>query len=284
MRKQFATLFTLLIGIQNCWAAFNVDVNLSYDYFRGLPDGSWNGNSGAFVAANVNTSLYECVGVQLGGSFGLYNWDGRENQVFRNSKELQQQIFVTGGVFTPIAPFNLGFVYDRQFVEDFGIYAVDTSFDQLRFQGGYAFCWEEIGIWGTAHLTTAHKSALGLPVSFRAINQINLFWTHYFENLAMSTLWIGTPYGNSLKFHHKPAGTFTAGFSLHAPLTTCLFIDCHASYMRARSSGSNQSRNYASHVCLGLTYVFGGECADYPASYMSLANNSNFLVDTNVNQ
>lgn len=262
----------------------SLELNASYDYFRGLPDGTWNGNTGAFLMANAGACLFDRVGVQAGGSFGVYNWDGRGNLVFKNPKNVQLQSFVTAGLFSSFARFNGGLVYDRLFTQHFGIYDVNPSVDQLRFQGGYQFCQEEVGFWGTAYLTTSHRKALGVPISFRAINQINLFWTHYFENMAKTTVWIGIPYTSSLIHHHKRAGEFVAGFSLRVPLRNCLFIDGIGSYMKAmRSHGVKQSRNYAANICIGITYMFGDVCCGYSNTYMPVANHSNFLVDTNLN-
>lgn len=285
MKKLIATLFAASLSAQGFLGAVGFEVNTSYDYFRGIPDGSWNGNSGALVSGNMGFDLTECIGLQLGGSWGLYNWDGRENQVFKNPKALEQQAFITAGAYAFQGDFSFGLNYDRMYVKHFSIYDVSASFDQLRFQGGYRFCAEEVGVWGTAKLSTANKHALGLPVKFKAINQINVFWSHYFDNYAAATVWVGAPYGNSLRYHHKAAGEFDMGFSLRAPLTDCLYVDAHAAYMRARNaSGSKQSRNYDSNVCVGLTYLFGDICSQYGATYMPVANNSNFFVDTNVNR
>lgn len=284
MKKQFATL---LIGFLSIWApllGLNLELNVSYDYFRGMPDGSWNGNNGVIFAANMGTCVWDCIGVQAGGSFGIYNWDGRGNLVFNNPKKLEQQTFATAGLFSSFGHFNAGLVYDHLFTKHFGIFDLNPSIDQLRFQGGYQFCSEEFGVWGTAHLHTSHKWALGVPISFKAINQINVFWTHFFENCAMTTLWIGAPYENSLRYSHKPAGVLIAGFSLRVPLTERLLVDGNGSYMRARRShGVQQSKNYAANICIGITYLFGEACPNFGTTYMPLANHSNFLVDTNSN-
>jgi len=285
MRKQFATLLITFFLIQTSLTALDLELNASYDYFRGLPEGSWNGNNGALIAVNFSETLCNGLGAQLGGSYGLYNWDGHENLVFRNPKKVEEQTFLTGGVYTSLRCFNAGLVYDRQHVKHLGIYDRTVSLNQLRFQLGYQFCREEIGIWGTANLTTAHVTALGVPLRFQAISQLNFFWTHYFCNCASTTLWIGAPYKNSLRFHHRTAGEFIAGFAFRAPLTSCLFVDAHGMYMKARHLHSGlQSRNYAANICVGITYVFGGCCENYRGSYLPVANNSNFLIDTNINQ
>lgn len=288
MKKQVATILISFFWMQALLSGYSLEVNTSYDHFRGLPDGSWNGNDGALIAINSGISVYDCVGLQLGGSYGLYNWNGRGNLVLANPKQIEQIGFVTAGASSSFCNFNGGLVYDRLFTKYFGLYDVSPSVDQLRLQLGYSFCCDEVGIWATHDLTTAHENALGIPVSFRTIGQVNLFWSHLFYNCAKATLWIGTPYRNSLMFSGGRAGTLIAGFSFRAPLTNCLFLDGNGSYMGARrSDGVVQSRNYGSSLCLGLTYIFGGngccECCD-GTPYMSIANHSNFFVDTDANQ
>lgn len=281
MRTHLATL--LMLTAQSL-SAYTIEANASYDYFRGAPDGSWNGNTGAFLALNANLDLFNCAAVQAGGSYGLYNWDGRGNLTFTNPKSTQQVAFVTAGVTASFQDINVGVVYDRLFSRHFGIYNLDPTFDQIRFQAGYNFTCDELGVWGTANLTTSHKYALGIPTDFRAISQINLFWSHLFETCAKTTLFVGLPYKDSLMYPHKRQGNFTAGFSIRAPLTRHLLVDGYGSYMQAASHhGVAESRNYAACLTLGITYFFGGVTPTC-SSYMPIANHSNFLVDTNINQ
>lgn len=163
-----------------------------------MPEGSWNGNSGAKIGLNSAIPLYDYlddnVDFQIGGSYGLYNWNGHGNVVFANPKKTEQVGFVTAGVSSSYWDARAGLVYDSLYVTHYGIYDHSFSIDQLRFQGGYDFWCEEVGIWGTIDLTRAHKKALGVPVSYKAIGQMNLFWSHFFENCAETTLWIGMPY------------------------------------------------------------------------------------------
>lgn len=285
MKKHFATILTVFFLIYQSLTAFNYELNLSYDHFRGLPDGSWNGNDGLVLAANFGTCVYQDVDFQLGGSYGLYNWDGRQNLVFNNPKNMLQQGFLTTGLFATCGRFTSGAVYDRQFMEHFGIYDISASIDQIRFHGGYQFYCEEIGIWGTARLSTSDNDALGVPIKFRAINQINLFWKHYFSNCASAMVWMGAPYGNSLMFDNGTAGGFISGFALRAPLAKHLFLDAHGMYMFSKGpTAIRQARNNDANICVGITYFFGGNCCSCQAANMPIANNSNFLVDTNINQ
>ena len=283
MKKQVAIFFLSFLCIKALVVGYSLELNASYDYFRGIPEESWNGNTGALVGANSGINVFDCVGLQLGGSYGVYNWDGRGNVVFSNTKKVEQIGFVTAGASTSMCNWNAGIVYDRMFTDNFSIYSLSPSFDQLRFQVGYQFCSDEVGVWGTSELSTAHKNALGLPVSYKAIGQMNVFWSHFFENCSQTTIWLGTPYQKSLMFPHGRAGNFIAGFSFRMPLTERLFLDGNGSYMVARTShGVVQSCNYGSNICVGITYNFSddGFCCESP--YMPIANHSNFFVDTNV--
>lgn len=61
-------------------------------------------------------------------------------------------------------------------------------------------------------------------------------------------------------------------------------IDGHAVYMGPRGrAGVIPAKNYASDMSIGITYAFGKR-RTIKTPYMTLANNSNFMVDTNQNQ
>lgn len=285
MKSLFATLFTSFFCTHTLIHGYSLDVGASYDYFRNLPDGSWNGNSGAVISANGSVFLSDCFGVQLGGSYGGYNWNGRGNVVFENPNKIQQIGFFTAGAYSTWGNLNAGAVYDRLFTGNFSIFNQSPSIDQARFQVGYLFCNNEIGVWGTHYLSTKHETALGLPVSFRAINQVSAFWSYYFQNNAKTTVWLGAPYENSLRFPGSSAGYFICGFALRAPLCRGLFLDGYGSYMSAKHDGKhqhNQNRNYGASVSVGITYSFNAGCGESP--YMPIANHSNFFVDINRNQ
>lgn len=284
MGRYLSRTLALLLSAHLSLAAYFFEANTSYDYFRGIPDGSWNGNSGALVSLNAADCYFDGICFQLGGSFGIYNWDGRENLVFKNAKNPLYEGFLTAGGTWQSDDYTFGLVYDRIFTNHFGIYDTSPSFDQLRFHAGYQLCYETFGVFGTCHLSTSHKKALGIPVAFRAIDQMNLFWGHTFDNSAKTLLWLGAPYRKSLRFPNKTAGVLTAGVALRAPLTDNLYFDGHGSYMRARNAhGSEQSRNYAASVCIGITYSLD-PCEGENFFVMPVANNANFLVDSNHNQ
>jgi hypothetical protein len=267
------------------------DAALALDYFRSLPEGSWAGNSGALASLNLAIGIPKenyGFGAQLGGSYGLYDWNERGSTTTENSKALQQQGFITLGLFrvTPYCSgFNAGIVYDWMLNKKFGAFASNPNLGQLRGQFGYLIKGgNEVGVWSAISTQTSHKKISEIPVRFRSISQVNAYWIHYFKNFGHIMLWAGTPYRRGLMYSSGRAGNYIFGASFRAPLTRALSIIGYGSYMGSRGgSAFQESSNYASNVCFGLNYSFGG-CKAGQRPYLSLANNSNFMVDTNLNE
>ncbi len=283
-------LFSLPLSADFCFPWYG-EVGIAYDYFRSLPEGDWEGNTGAFVSANVAAQIpYVCspgYGVQLGGSYGVYDWQGRLSSPSSRQSEAEQQAFISAGFFKETcceSGFNYGLIYDWMWNKNLGVFAQDADIDQLRFQAGYlSCCRNEWGLWGTLDLHWSRHESQGIDVIYRAISQINLFWRHIFENSAETVLWAGVPYKRTLKYSTGRAGKFIIGGSFKAPLSCRLGIEGHACYMRPHSaSGAYKQRNYAANLCLELKWALNGtlECI---RPYMPIGNNNNFLVDTNIN-
>jgi len=267
---------------------FAIDTAVAYDTFRSLPDGSWEGNTGALASLNIGTPLPYLseygFDVQVGGSYGLYDWPGRGSALEGSLSRLQQQGFLTAALSRTTYcefGFNLAVAYDWMFNSQFGAFALNTNFSQFRYLAAYQICCsDEIGVWGTVHTNTSHKTTIDFPVAFRAVDQINLFWRHLFSNCAQTDIWVGFPYGKGLMFSRP--GEFIIGASFQAPLTDCLSVEGRGMYMAAHHDKSiNMSKNYASNICIGIHYTFGCGCCQKP--YLPIANNSNFIADTNLN-
>ena len=275
----------------NCPSFFmGGDASIAIDYFRSLPDGSWTGNGGAFGSVNLAFGIPKekyGFGAQVGGSYGLYDWDARGSNTSGNTKALQQQGYLTFGFFrqTPSSSgVNAGVVYDVQFNKEFGVFSLNPIIAQVRGQLGYVIVGRnEVGAWASYDTQTSHKESQELPVTFRPISQANIFWAHYFKNTAQTMLWAGTPYRRGLMNASGRAGRYILGANFRAPLSKAFSIVGHAAYMAANSGPATQeSKNYAANICFGLNYAFGG-CKAGQRPYMALADNSNFLVDSNVN-
>ncbi len=266
---------------------FEIDVSLGLDDFRGISDGSWNGSFGALTALNFTVPVCRSFSAQLGGSYGLYDWAGRSSTPFKNSKTLQQQGFLTLGAAwqTPCrSGWNAGIAYDSMFNKNFGLFAVDPYIDQIRGQVGYLIRGgNEIGAWTGYGIQKDHESSQQVPLTFRGISQVNLFWTHYFKSNGYAMLWAGTPYRRGLHYTSGRPGRYILGAQFVVPVTHSLSLEGHASYMGARhGSGVVPAKNDGADVYIGLTYAYGKRrIAKSP--YMTLANNSNFMVDTNQN-
>lgn len=212
---------------------------------------------------------------------------GRASTPFKNSKTLQQQGFITIAAAwqTPYCRgWNGGVAYDWMLNKNFGLFAVNPFFDQIRAQFGYLFQGgNEVGLWGSYGIHTSHEESQNIPLKFKGISQVNLFWSHYFKSNGYAMLWVGTPYQRGLLYSNGRAGTYVIGTQFSVPVTHSLSIDGHGSYMGPRGrAGVTPSKNYGANLCFGLTYSFGKRRIA-KSSYMTLANNSNFMADTNQN-
>lgn len=290
-------LFAFSIFTLSCFSVLSIhaaddncplggEVSIALDTFRSLPDGSWGGNMGAYLGLNLALAIPKVGsgnGVQWGWSYGVYDWDGRGST---DSKSVQQEAFVTLGVFhktEAASGLNAAVVYDFCFNAKAGVFGLSPTMQQVRGQIGYLIKKKnELGVWGTYGTTTSHKSYSGIPVEFRAISQVSLYWRHIFKNQGETMIWGGTPYRKGLMFDSGRPGNYVVGASFRAPLTSSFSLDGHGMYMGARSgSASSESKNYAANVAIALTYSFGGKKAG-ARPYMPVANNSNFIADTSL--
>lgn len=264
-----------------------VNLTLALDDFRGIYSGSWMNSFGALAAVNLTIPIGCSFSGQLAASYGLYEWSGRASTPFKNSKSLEQQGFATIAatwLTDSACGWNAGVAYDWMFNKNFGLFAVDPSLDQIRGQVGYLFNGgNELGVWATYGIRTAHEHSQQIPLRFRGISQVNLFWVHYFDTCGYLMFWAGTPYRRGLLYTSGRPGTYTFGLQFSVPVSQSFSIEGHGSYMGARGgSGVTPSKNYGANLYLGLTYSFGKRRV-MKSPYMTLGNNSNFMVDTNQN-
>jgi hypothetical protein len=269
------------------WCPIEVDLTLALDDFRGIYSGSWINSFGALAAANITIPLPRSFSIQLAGSYGLYDWAGRASAPDQNTSAYQQQGFLTLAASrqTPNpSGWNVGLAYDWMLNKNFGLFATNPSFDQIRGQFGYSIrSGNELGFWGTYGIRTISKEAQHVYLRFKGISQVNLFWAHYFKSHGYAMIWLGSPYQRGLMYKQGRAGRFIIGAQFSVPVTPSLSIDGHGSYMDPRGgSGILPSTNYGADLCFGITYSFGQRRMD-KSPYMTLANNTNFMADTNQN-
>lgn len=224
-----------------------IDLSVALDDFRSLPEGSWNGNWGAYAAVNFKTHFLKRFSAQLAGSYGLYDWAGRAFSPLKNPDALQQQGFITIGASRQVSSsgINAGIAYDWMLNKNFGLFAVNPYFDQIRAQIGYLIkCQNEIGAWAGYRIRTAHKRSQNLPLKFRGISQVNLFWCHYFKNHGYGMLWAGTPYRRGLLYESGRSGNFIFGGQFSTPVSRSLSIEGHGVYMVPRGNYPGEIQGY----------------------------------------
>lgn len=266
---------------------FGVDLNLALDDFRGIYSGSWPNSFGSYLATNITVPFRCNFSFQIAGSYGLYEWSGRASTPFKNSNSLEQQGFTTVAL-SYLTPFksgvNIGVCYDWMFNANFGLFAVDPLFDQIRWQMGYKFqCHNELGIWGTYGIQTSHKESQNVPLDFRGISQLSAFWVHYLQNYGYTMVWVGAPYLDGLRYPSRASGNLIFGVEFSTPITESFSFYGYGSYMWPRGwSGITPSRNSGANICFGLNYAFGKRRVQ-KTPYMRPANNTNFMADTNQN-
>ncbi len=262
------------------------------DSFKGISDGSYESNFGA--VAGVNSALllptdYN-IGWQLGMSYGVYDLDGWGEHSVNNSSTSQQQIFVTTGFFHKANEgrrLSYGIVYDWMINDHWGVYGNNPTLGQWRGQIEYALteC-NSVGVWGTVS-DRYYRRAVRDQDTLRnaAVNQANLFWHHKFCSGADSWVYFGVPERYALT-HDGSLGSWMVGANLQVPLSDRLALYANGSYFRpCASAGGDAAMAQGYDVSMGVAWYFGGRAVSHALNgdcglpYMSLGNNSNFLVD-----
>ena len=133
--------------------------------------------------------------------------------------------------------------------KNFGVFAVNPYIDQIRGQIGYLIKGgNELGVWGTYGIRTSTQESQAVPIKFRGISQVNLFWCHYFKNNGYGALWAGTPYRQGLMYTSGRPGNYIFGLQFSVPMTHMLSFEGHGAYMGPRGgSGITPAANYASN-------------------------------------
>ncbi|HEX3657294.1 MAG TPA: DUF6666 family protein [Pirellulales bacterium] len=265
------------------------------DSWRGLPDGHYQNNNGAKKGVNLGLlipGLEELgIGVQLGGSFALYDTTGRASVPY-NTSGWQQQAFVTGGLFrraTPEVPVAAAIVYDGMINKNYGEFAESPYLGQLRIQTGYAVSdVNEIGFWCALHMNSdTHQLFNSLPIEWRGINQYNLFWHHkYVETAADTWFWLGVPEHSRLNGQGS-LGQLILGSSGSAPITDRLVLYGNAAYMMpsAHPSAAGSTED-AFYVGFGVAVYPRRNARQHNVRgnptepYLPVADNGSFFVDT----
>jgi hypothetical protein len=266
----------------------------NYSSWRGISEGTGSNNNGFSYGFNYGTKLgafsdLTGIGAQIGGSYGLYDLNGRSSG-FRD-KEIQQQSFLTVGFFRPAdktTNFSFGVVWDGMFNTNFGQYAVSPFLAQVRAQIAYALNEQhEIGFWAAVRSTNATAEAGGQALAYRAVDQYTLFYHHRFLYGGDGVTWFGIP------DHSKLGGTgslgqYTFGGTLTAPLSPRFGAFTSMQYMAPSSrTGAAAAVEEAFYITLGIAFYpyansrYKNVAGDCWMPYMPVATDGTFLVDTN---
>jgi hypothetical protein len=282
----------------------NGELNLSgsifvgYDAWRGTPDGGWE-NNGIHAGANYGARLgplsdWTGIGMQLGGSMGVYNWSGTDYRM-SHQDEAQPQGFLTYGFFRKASEdssWSASVVHDWMFNSNYSVFAENPTLSQWRAQLGYAVSdINEFGVWGTWRLNddTRTVNFFG-PVTWRPIAQLNPYWRYKWGNWGPETwLWIGVPERDRLAGNGS-LGDYLVGAAANCPLGERVGLYTLVSYMHPSATpGPAAAREDAWNFTIGLAF--------YPARnartntlrsqnwspLLPVANNGYFLVDASHN-
>ncbi len=264
--------------------------------FRGTADGNFGGNGGGATGVNLGRQVSGAWGVQLGGSYGTYDWRGRTSG--NEATVMQSQLFFTGGIYRKAScdsPVSFGLLYDMMVNDNFGSASHEPFLTQFRIQTGYAINEQnEIGFWTALADRNAQQG--GPAVSYRAINTYNLYLNHKFCGGAQSNSWIGAAQQSRI----GPAGALApvAGtgsvYTLVLGNYTVIPITCrlsgYTSVMYGIPSASNgvaAARDETYSIQAGMIFYPRRNSRTRSVSgaawmpYMPVANNGTFLVDAN---
>ncbi|HEY5316161.1 MAG TPA: DUF6666 family protein [Pirellulales bacterium] len=281
----------------NCDACptHGLTVLVGYDAWRGVSSDSWE-NNGIHTGLNYGTRLGEVseltgIGFQVGASIGVYDWSGSDYRPVNNLAETQG--FLTYGFFrkqNANSNWSAALVQDWMFNNNFGVFSQSPTMSQWRGQIGYATsAWNEFGVWGAWRMTTATSDVAGVgPTSWRALNQIDAFWHHKWQRGGGDTwLYVGAPEAKRLNGDGS-LGSYIATAAATVPLSDCIALYTQVMYMRPSDHPSpTASEEDAWNFTIGLSYyvrhnarsnTVAGQCW---MPQMPLANNGNFLIDTN---
>lgn len=271
-----------------------------FDSWRGVADGDWQDNHGLHTGVNVGGPLpmLQEYGLawQLGGSFGVYDWNGRSS-TFPENAATQQQSFITSGLFRrahEASAWSGGIVLDQMIANNFGVYATEPYLLQLRYQWAYAFnVRNEFGFWGTQelnHATQIIPDFIPFPAATRAVNQFNFFWRHKFDLGADASLYVGAPTNDRIG-RQGTLGNLIVGGTFNIPLNDRLAVYSNIAYLNPTSANPDQGRadrEDSFNFTLGVSWYPGRNARSRTVAgrtwmpYLPVANNGTFLVDQSV--
>lgn len=265
------------------------------DSFKGVSDGTWQSNFGIVNGVNTGIPLGQSgFGWQVGMSYGIYDFEGRDSSFVERSAT-QEQVFITTGFFRKArngGRLSFGLVYDWAINNNWGVAATDNTLGQWRGQVEFALnSRSAIGVYGVKSDRRDNQlQDVGflLPVLFRTrpMDQINVFYHHKFLQGADGKVWFGIP-DRDAESGFGSLGEWIAGCQIEIPLSQRLALYAGGQYMKPSASAGDGGGAWqdAYDIAIGLafypgrnacTHVLNGSCS---VPYLPVANNSTFLVD-----
>ncbi len=277
----------------------NTEVWIGADAYKSLGDSGLSGFSplpfaignsfGAVAGFNTGLALGDSrVRAQIGASYGAYDWKGRTTVLPAQDNSLEQQTFVTFGLYKRSQVccgdrLSWGVVYDQFFGHQWGWAANEIYLSQIRGIVGYALNESnEAGVWGTFH-TNDDAAALGFPIGgpvtdVRAMNQLNAYWRHNWAFGGNSMMYVGGVGGADV-------GSWQFGMLNTMPVNHAASLYANFAYVAPGSAtglvGVSEEQWNAS---VGMVFYLGRKAVNQTVSgqqglpLLPVANNGSFLI------
>jgi len=259
------------------------------------------GVAGFDIASPVPYLAADGIGVQAGGSFGIYDWSGVS--ILQTGGHQRQNFFTLGAFRQPDfrgpwwQRFGAGFAYDYSANSEFGIYRDNVNLRQWR--GKFAIELTDhqeigaLGSWHSGQATSVRAAQNSFPMDFRSASQISLYYKYTFDNNANLELsWAPGETStisnlNTSAYHYGYHDVI--GIGAQVPLNDYFALFVNGTYA-FENSFPNANLNLTpfsdAFVSLfGIKFFWGGDAAT-PAwqrrhwePFLPNADNGNFLID-----
>lgn len=277
----------------------NTELRVAADAYNGFGDGRLalfnplpfaTGNSaGAVLGFNTGLQLFSSnIYAQFGASYGLYDFKGRTIDDPTQEDSLEQQTYITTGLFKRSDVCNgdrvsWAVVYDQFYGREYGWTADEITLGQFRALLGYALNHQnEVGVFGTWGIDDdiAGISSVGANVTTRVrpMNQLNTYFKHNWKFGATSMFYVGG-------FDNADVASWQFGLTNSVPLNHSLSLYTNTNYVvpgsRAGLPGAAEEQWNAQ---VGFAWTLGRKAVNPTISgraglpLLPVANNGSFLI------